>query len=57
MQWIGLKITIIFSRRMYDGLSANGMAFSDGIESDVIEFNAGSEIDIRIASRKGHLVV
>lgn len=35
----------------------NGVVFSDGIESDAIEFNAGSEIDVRIASRKGHLVV
>ena len=37
-------------------MPANGVVFSDGIESDVIEFNAGSEIDVRIASRKGHVV-
>lgn len=38
-------------------MPANGVVFSDGIESDVIEFNAGTEIDVRIASAKGHLVV
>ena len=35
----------------------NGVVFSDGIESDVIEFNSGNEIDVSIAPRKGHLVV
>ena len=38
-------------------MPVNGVVFSDGIESDVIEFNAGTEIDVKIASRKGHLVV
>lgn len=38
-------------------MPANGVVFSDGMESDAIEFNAGSEIDVKIASRKGHLVV
>ena len=38
-------------------MPANGVVFSDGIENDVIEFNSGSEIDVRIASRKGNLVV
>ena len=38
-------------------MPANGVVFSDGIENDVIEFNAGSEIDVKIASKKGHLVV
>ena len=37
-------------------MPVNGVVFSDGMESDAIEFNAGSEIDIRIAPRKGHLV-
>lgn len=38
-------------------MSANGVVFSDGIESDNIEFNAGTEITISIAERKGRLVV
>lgn len=35
----------------------NGVVFSDGIESDAIEFNAGTEITIQIAPKKGILVV
>ena len=38
-------------------MPANGVVFSDGIESDAIEFNSGSEIEVKIASRKGHLVI
>lgn len=34
----------------------NGVIFSDGIESDAIEFNSGSEITISIAKKKGRLV-
>ncbi len=34
----------------------NGIIFSDGIESDFIQFNAGTEARISVAQRKGHLV-
>ncbi len=34
----------------------NGVIFSDGIESDFLEFNSGTEATITIAGRKGHLV-
>lgn len=34
-----------------------GVDFSDGIESDAMEFNSGSEITIGIADKKGRLVV
>lgn len=34
----------------------NGIIFSDGIESDFLEFNSGTEATITIARRKGHLV-
>ena len=34
----------------------NGVIFSDGIESDFMEFNSGTEATITIARRKGHLV-
>lgn len=34
----------------------NGVIFSDGIESDFLEFNSGTEATITIARRKGHLV-
>lgn len=38
-------------------MSANGVIFSDGMENDALEFNAGSEITIGIADKKGNLVV
>lgn len=35
----------------------NGVIFSDGIEADNLEFNAGAMADIRVADRKGRLVI
>jgi hypothetical protein len=35
----------------------NGVIFSDGIESDALEFNAGTIATIGVAARKAHLVV
>ena len=34
-----------------------GVIFSDGIEEDFLDFNAGSQAEIRIADKIGHLVV
>jgi len=34
-----------------------GVIFSDGIEADFLEFNSGSRAEIKIAERKGLLVV
>jgi len=34
----------------------NGVIFSDGIESDYLQFNSGMEATITVADRKGHLV-
>ena len=34
-----------------------GVVFSDGMEADAIEFNSGSEITIKIADKRGCLVV
>jgi NAD kinase len=34
----------------------NGIIFSDGIESDFLRFNSGTEATISLAKRKGHLV-
>jgi hypothetical protein len=34
----------------------NGVIFSDGIETDFLQFNSGTEATIRLAARKGHLV-
>jgi NAD kinase len=35
----------------------NGVIFSDGIESDFIEFNSGKEARITVAEKKGKLVI
>lgn len=34
----------------------NGVIFSDGIESDFLRFNSGTEATISVAGKKGHLV-
>lgn len=45
------------SFRILSKMPGNGVVFSDGIESDAIEFNAGTEITIGIAPQKGVLVI
>ncbi|MDO9628743.1 MAG: hypothetical protein Q7I99_02480 [Acholeplasmataceae bacterium] len=35
----------------------NGCIFSDGIEDDYLEFNAGAEVTITVAEKKGKLIV
>lgn len=45
------------SFRILSKMPENGVVFSDGIESDTIEFNSGIEIVIGVADRKGQLVV
>jgi hypothetical protein len=39
------------------GMAENGVIFSDGIEADFLEFNAGARATIGIAERQGLLVV
>lgn len=43
--------------RVVSKMPARGVVFSDGIEEDAIEFNAGTEITVHIADKKGCLVV
>lgn len=50
---IGRKDNFVITSKMPE----NGVAFSDGMENDFISFNAGAEIRIEIAERKGKLVV
>ena len=38
-------------------MAENGRIFSDGIESDFLEFNSGAQAKITIADKVGHLVV
>jgi len=43
--------------RLRSLMSENGVLFSDGIESDYLEFNSGAEVEVMIAPTKGVLVV
>jgi hypothetical protein len=38
-------------------MAENGVIFSDGMEGDFLEFNAGTKATIGIAERQGLLVV
>ena len=38
-------------------MAGNGVIFSDGIESDYLEFNSGMRATIRVADKSGHLVI
>jgi hypothetical protein len=38
-------------------MGENGVIFSDGIESDFLEFNSGTRATIALAEKKGVLVV
>jgi hypothetical protein len=38
-------------------MAENGVIFSDGIESDCIEFNAGTIANIELSKLKGQLVI
>jgi NAD kinase len=35
----------------------NGVIFSDGIESDFLQFNSGTEARVSLAPKKGHLII
>jgi len=45
------------SLRLRSLMPENGVIFSDGIESDRLDFNAGTEATIGIAERQGRLIV
>jgi hypothetical protein len=38
-------------------MSEGGVIFSDGIEADYLEFNAGARVEIAVAERRGRLVI
>ena len=46
------RILVVTSR-----MAEHGVIFSDGIESDFLEFNSGSEVSVSIAEQKGNLVI
>lgn len=43
--------------RLRSLMPENGVIFSDGMENDFLTFNAGAEATIRLAKKKGYLVV
>jgi len=51
------KVTPETPLRIASQMPENGVIFSDGIESDFLEFNAGMEARIELAERRGRLVV
>lgn len=42
--------------RVTSQMAGGGVVFSDGMEEDAIEFMAGSDVQVRVAKRKGWLV-
>ena len=43
--------------RIISHMPENGVIFSDGVESDFLEFRSGVEATITVAEKKGYLVV
>ncbi|MCX7711638.1 MAG: sugar kinase, partial [Clostridia bacterium] len=51
------KVTKGCPLKIVSQMPENGVIFSDGIESDFLQFNSGIEATISVAEKKGHLVV
>ncbi|NLD38835.1 MAG: sugar kinase [Desulfatiglans sp.] len=51
------KITKRNPLKITSAMPESGVLFSDGIETDFIEFNSGTVATIGVADKKGHLVV
>lgn len=51
------KVTKRYPLRIWSQMPENGVIFSDGIESDYLQFNSGIEAAITVAEKKGHLVI
>ena len=51
------KVTKDCPLKILSQMSENGVIFSDGIESDYLQFNSGIEATITVAEKKGHLVI
>lgn len=43
--------------RLRSLMAENGVIFSDGVEADRLDFNAGAEVAIGIAEQRGRLIV
>jgi hypothetical protein len=42
---------------LVSAMAENGVIFSDGIEADYLEFNAGITVELGVAGKRGHLVI
>jgi NAD kinase len=51
------KISIIQPMNIVSQMSEKGVIFSDGIETDFLEFNSGMHATIKVAEKKGLLIV
>ena len=51
------KVTKDKPLKILSQMPENGVIFSDGIESDFLQFNSGIEATITVAEKKGHLVI
>ncbi len=51
------KVTKHCPLQIRSQMPENGVIFSDGVESDYLQFNSGIEVSITLAEKKGHLVV
>jgi len=51
------KVTNGCPLKILSQMPENGVIFSDGIESDYLQFNSGIEATITVAEKKGHLVI
>lgn len=51
------RITKASGLKVQSLMPENGIIFSDGIESDYLQFNSGITAEITIAEKKGHLII
>ncbi|WP_271565470.1 hypothetical protein [Bradyrhizobium sp. CCBAU 11386] len=57
ISWTRCKSGSVNSAGIRSLMAENGVIFSDGVEADRLDFNAGAEVTIGIAARRGRLIV
>lgn len=51
------KVSKTVPLKILSSMPENGVIFSDGVESDFLQFNSGIEATVTVAEKKGHLVI
>ena len=51
------RIGVRANLTLVSAMAENGVIFSDGIEADYLEFNAGIAVDVGVAEKRGYLVI